>query len=303
VADGDRVRILDDLSIGRLAYLEGVPVEALIAPLSDEDAVETAVRDADAVVHLAARAGIPDSVTDPIGTFGVNVTQMLGVLDAARRAGVRRFVFASSNAATGDHEPPADEDDLPHPLSPYGASKLAGEAYCQAFAATYGIAASVLRFSNAYGPYSLHKKSVVAAWLRAALAGEPVTIHGDGSQTRDFVFSGDLAEAIVATLAAPADVISGEVFQVGTGRETTIAELAAAVEAAVGRPLVVERGPARAGDVRRNVSGVGKAAERLGYWAQVPLADGLRRTATWFAAALEDPELAAVTPHAASGSE
>jgi UDP-glucose 4-epimerase len=302
-ARGSRVRVLDDFSIGKRTYLAGVPVEVVEARLSDGAAVAAAVEGADAVVHLAARAGIPDSVTDPLGTFEVNVAQTLGVLDAARRAGVGRFVFASSNAAAGDHEPPADETDLPHPVSPYGASKLAGEAYCQAYAATYGIAACALRFSNAYGPYSLHKKSVVAAWLRAALAREPVTIHGDGLQTRDFVFAEDLAAAVVAVLDAPVERVAGELFQAGTGRETTVNELAAAIGRAVRRPLEIRYGPARAGDVRRNVSRVDKAAERLGYRAVIGLDEGLVRTAGWFAAALADPALAGVTAHAASGSE
>ena len=273
------------------------------ARLADADAVVRAVDGADAVVHLAARAGIPDSVDDPLGTFAVNVSQTLGVLDAARLVGARRFVFASSNAAAGDHEPPADETDLPHPRSPYGASKLAGEAYCQAYAATYGMAACALRFSNAYGPRSLHKKSVVAAWLRASLAGEPVTIHGDGEQTRDFVFVGDLAAAVVAALDAPEAVVAGELFQVGTGRETTINELAIAIGEAVGRPLDVRHAPARAGDVRRNVSRVDKAAAGLGYRAFVGLEAGLVETARWFASALADPALAAVVPHVSSGSE
>jgi UDP-glucose 4-epimerase len=242
-------------------------------------------------------------VTDPLGTFDVNVSQTLGVLEAARLAGTRRFVFASSNAAAGDHEPPADETDLPHPRSPYGASKLAGEAYCQAYAATYGMAACALRFSNAYGPRSLHKKSVVAAWLRAALAGEAVTIHGDGEQTRDFVFAADLAAAVVAAIDAPEEIVAGELFQVGTGRETTISALAVAVGRAVGRDLEIQHAPARAGDVRRNVSRVDKAADRLGYRAAVRLEDGLAKTAAWFAAALADPAFAGVVPHAASGSE
>jgi UDP-glucose 4-epimerase len=300
---GDRVRILDDLSIGQRAYLDGVPHELIVAPLADGDAVREAVTGVDAVVHLAARAGIPDSVADPLGTFAVNVTQLLGVLDAARRAAVPRFVFASSNAAAGEHEPPADETDLPHPLSPYGASKLAGEAYCQAFAATYGMAACALRFSNAYGPRSLHKKSVVAAWLRAALMGQPITIHGDGGQTRDFVYADDLAAAVVAALNAPADVVAGEIFQVGTGQETTVNELADAVKAAVGRPVEIRRAEARAGDVRRNVSRVDKAAARLGHRARVPLAEGLGVTAKWFEAALRDETLAGVVPQATSGSD
>jgi UDP-glucose 4-epimerase len=280
-----------------------VPHELILAPLGDRAAVAEAVVGVDAIVHLAARAGIPDSVSDPLGTFEVNVAQTVGLLDAARRAGVGRFVLASSNAAAGDHEPPADETDLPHPLSPYGASKLAGEAYCQAYAATYGIAACALRFSNAYGPYSLHKKSVVAAWLRAAIGREPVTIHGDGEQTRDFVYSADLAAAVVAAIDAPEGVVAGEVFQVGTGRETTVNELARAIGTAVGRPLEIVHAGARPGDVRRNVSRVDKAAARLGYRAAVTLADGLAMTASWFETALLDRELAGVMPHASSGSE
>lgn len=303
VAAGDRVRILDDLSVGHREYLAGLPHELVVAPLADRDAIGRAVGGVDAVVHLAARAGIPDSVVDPLGTFEVNVARLLDVLDAARMAGARRFVFASSNAAAGEHEPPADERDLPRPTSPYGASKLAGEAYCQAYAATYGLAACALRFSNAYGPCSLHKKSVVAAWLRATLNGDPISIHGDGEQTRDFVFVEDLAAAVSAALDAPEDRIAGELFQVGTGVETTVNELAAAVETAVGRSLEIRRLPARAGDIRRNVSRVDKAAERLGYRATIPLAEGIARTAAWFRVALADPALAAIVPHAVSGSE
>jgi UDP-glucose 4-epimerase len=242
-------------------------------------------------------------VTDPIGTFDANVAQTLGLLDAARLAGVERFVFASSNAAAGDHPPPADETDLPHPLSPYGASKLAGEAYCQAYAATYGLAACALRFSNAYGPFSLHKKSVVAAWLRAALKGDSITINGDGEQTRDFVYTSDLAAAVVAVLDAPADVVSGEIFQAGTGRETTVNELAAAIGRATGRPLDVVHGPDREGDIRRNVSRVDKAATRLGYRAAVGLDEGLAKTARWYESALADRELAGIMPQAVSGSD
>jgi UDP-glucose 4-epimerase len=302
-AAGDRVRILDDLSMGNRAYLDGVPHELVVRSLADRDAIAAAVHGVDSVVHLAARAGIPDSVANPLGTFEVNVARLLDVLDAARLAGVRRFIFASSNAAAGDHEPPADERDLPHPVSPYGASKLAGEAYCQAYAATYGLAACALRFSNAYGPRSLHKGSVVAAWLRAALASQPIEVHGDGLQTRDFVFVDDLAGAVQAAIDAPEEVVAGELFQAGTGVETTVNELADAIQTAVGRRLEVRHLPARAGDVRRNVSRVDKAAERLGYRAAVPLAEGIARTTAWFRTALADPALAGIVPHAASGSE
>lgn len=303
VRGGDRVRILDDLSIGQVAYLAGVPHDLVLGSLVDGATVRSTVEGVDAIVHLAARAGIDDSVRDPLGTFEANVAWSVGLLDAARLAGVRRFVFASSNAAAGDHAPPSDETDLPHPLSPYGASKLAIEAYGQAYAATYGLAACSLRFSNAYGPNSLHKRSVVATWLRAALDGQPIEINGDGSQTRDFVHAEDLAAAVIAALAAPEDDVAGELFQVGTGVETTVAGLAAEIGRAVGRPLEIRHGPARVGDVARNVARVDKAAAVLGFRASVPLADGLARTAAWFAEALADPELAAVRGHIASGSE
>ncbi len=302
-ARGDRVRILDDLSIGQLVYLSGVAHDLRRGSLADLAAVRDAVGGVDAVVHLAARAGIDDSVRDPLGTFEANVAWSVQLLDAARLAGVRRFVFASSNAAAGDHEPPSDETDLAHPISPYGASKLAIEAYGQAYAATYGLAACSLRFSNAYGPHSLHKRSVVAAWLRAALAGESITIHGDGEQTRDLVFVDDLARAVIATLDAPEDDVAGELFQAGTGVESTINRVAEAVGLAVGRPLEIVRGPARDGDVRRNVARVDKAAAVLGYRAQVSLEEGLARTATWFRTALSDPVLREVRPHLSSGSE
>jgi len=302
-ARGDRVRILDDLSIGQTAYLTGVSHDLVRGSLADAEMVRSAVAGVDAIVHLAARAGIDDSVRDPLGTFEANVTWSVGLLEAARLAGVRRVVFASSNAAAGDHEPPSDETDLPHPLSPYGASKLAVEAYGQAYAATYGLAACSLRFSNAYGPNSLHKRSVVAAWLRAALAGQTIEINGDGSQTRDFVFVGDLAAAVMAALAAPEADVAGELFQAGTGIETTVAQLADAIALAVGGAVEIRHGPARMGDVARNVARVDKAAKVLGYRAAVGLADGLARTAAWFAGALADPELAAVHAHAASGSE
>jgi UDP-glucose 4-epimerase len=257
----------------------------------------------DAVVHLAARAGIDDSVRDPLGTFEANVTWSMGLLEAARLAGVRRFVFASSNAAAGDHEPPSDEADLPRPVSPYGASKLAIEAYAGAYAATYGMATVSLRFSNAYGPHSLHKRSVVATWLRAARAGEPIMIHGDGAQTRDLVYVDDLASALIAAIDAPEDRVAGELFQAGTGVETTILGLAEAIGRVVDRELTIVHGPARSGDVRRNVAAVDKAARILGYRAAFTLDEGLARTASWFASALADPVLSAVRPHVSSGSE
>lgn len=307
-ARGDHVRVIDDLSTGQAAYLEGSDVALrpdgwVRASLLEPAAVARAVDGVDAVVHLAARAGIVDSVRDPVGTFEANAGVTVRLLEASRRAGVRSFVFASSNAAAGQHEPPASETHLPHPTSPYGASKLAGEASVGAFAATYGIAAASLRFSNAYGPYSMHKQSAVASFVRAALAGRPLRIFGDGLQTRDFVHSRDLAGAVLAVLDAPPERAAGELFQAGTGVETSVLELVTALGSVLGHELPVEHAPPRVGDLRRNVSRVDKAAGQLGWHAATGLVEGLAETVDWFRAALADPRLAAVQPSAISGSE
>jgi UDP-glucose 4-epimerase len=301
-ARGERVRILDDLSMGSRAYLDGVDHELIAARIDDPVALGSALTGVTDVVHLAARAGIPDSIADPMGTFRANVRDSVQLLDAARLAGVDRFVFASSNAVLGHANPPFDETLLPAPTSPYGASKLAGEAYVGAYAATYGVVACSLRFSNVFGPRSLHKKSVVAAWLRSALDGGPLTVFGDGTQTRDFVYVEDVVAGVRAALDAPREAVSGEVFQVGTGRETTVLELAEVVRSAAGRGEI-RFAPRRAGDPERNFARVERARERLGFEAPTSLTDGIAATVAWFRAALDDPALAGIEPLATSGSD
>ncbi len=303
VSRGDRVRVIDDLSTGSTAYLDGVDCELVAASISDPHAVRGALDGVVAVVHLAARAGIPDSISDPLGTFRANTAWTIELLDAARLAGVRRFVLASTNAAIGDHTPPLHEDLPSRPTSPYGASKLAGEAYVGAYAASFGMAACAVRFSNAYGPWALHKRSVVAAWVRQALAGQPIVIHGDGSQTRDFVHAADLARGVAAVIDAVPDVIAGEVFQLGTGVETSVARLAAILDQVVGGGIEIRHDEARAGDVPRNVSRITKATTRLGWSPTVPLEQGVASTLRWFQTALADPVLASIDANPASGSE
>jgi UDP-glucose 4-epimerase len=303
VARGDQVRVIDDLSIGSPRYLDGIDVDLVAAPLADSDALRAAITGVDAVVHLAARAGIVDSIADPMATFRANVVDTVELLEAARRADVWRLVVASSNAVIGNAEPPFDEEMPARPLTPYGASKLAAEGYCQAYAGSFGMAACALRFANVYGPRSLHKKSVVAGWLRAVFEDRPILVHGTGEQTRDFIHVDDLADGIIATLDAPGEAVAGEIFQIGTGRETTVNELANGIRLASDRPVQVQHAAARAGDAMRNVGSVEKAAERLGFRASVPLVEGLRTTAAWFGVALVDPALADIRPVATSGSD
>ena len=208
----------------------------------------------------------------------------LNCLEACRHHRIRSFVFASSGAAIGECEPPLHEELPAHPVSPYGASKLAGEAYCSAYKHSFGIETVVLRFGNCYGPYSTHKGSVVAKFIKDAFAAKSWEIFGDGNQTRDFIYVDDITRAIV--LAAEVGHIGGEVFQIATSCETTVAALAEKLALVLGRyrikvPKSFNSGP-RVGDVKRNFSDTSKARARLGWSAQVSLEDGLDRTVRWF---------------------
>jgi UDP-glucose 4-epimerase len=221
---------------------------------------------------------VPTSVADPLADCELNVRGTVHALLAARDAGVSGFVFASSSAPLGEITPPAHEGLVPRPTSPYGASKLAGEAYCAAFAGSYGLPTVALRFSNVYGPYSYHKGSVVAAFCKRALAGEPLVVYGDGSQTRDFVFVEDLCRGIAAAVTSGG---KGLVAHLGSGSETTVLEVARAVSDRLG-PVSLEYLPERPGDVTRSFSDISLARETFGYAPRVGLADGLDRTAAWF---------------------
>jgi UDP-glucose 4-epimerase len=242
------------------------------------------VAGADAVVHLAANTGVGPSVADPIGDCTTNVLGTLNYLEACRHGGVGRFVFASSGAPIGDCEPPIHEELAPHPVSPYGASKLAGEAYCSAYKRSFGIDTVALRFGNCYGPLSRHKGSVVAKLIREALAGQAWEIYGDGAQTRDFIYVDDIAEAIYCAATTPG--IGGETFQIATNAETTVVKLAADLRAMLERNGVsthdIRHAAARVGDVKYNYFDTRKAQARLGWSARVDLAEGLDRTVKWF---------------------
>ncbi|MGC9350220.1 MAG: NAD-dependent epimerase/dehydratase family protein [Anaerolineae bacterium] len=276
---GHRVRVLDNFSVGRRAHLQGLPLEIIAGDILDVEAVAQAVQGVDGIVHLAAQTGVPGSLIDPHHDCRTNVLGTLNMLEAARHADVERFVFASSNAPLGRQPPPATEDKAPLPISPYGASKLAGEGYCLAYHGSWGLGTVVLRFANVYGPYSMHKSSVVAKFFKDILSKGEITIDGDGLQTRDFIYVGDLCRAVV--LALESDV-SGEVFQIATGVETSIRELAALVQDVMGRAVEAQYGPGRQGDIRKNYSAVGKVERVLGWVPQVSLGQGVQAMWAWF---------------------
>ena len=248
-------------------------------------AVEAAFVGADVVVHLAANTGVGPSVADPRFDCETNVIGTLNCLEAARKAGVGRFVFASSGAPAGACEPPITETIAPRPASPYGASKLAGEAYCCAYANAFGLPTVALRFSNVYGPLSGRKGSVVANFIRRGLSGKPIVINGDGRQTRDFIYVDDLVRAILC--AAAHEGGGNELFQIATGKETSVIEVLTLLRVKLARmglgELEVTYGDRAAADVLRNYADIAKARRVLGWEPRVGLEDGLDRTLAWFA--------------------
>jgi UDP-glucose 4-epimerase len=275
------VRVYDDLSTGSREHLDELGVELVEGDVRDLDRLTQASRGADAVFHLAAGAGVVDSIENPLGNFDVNARGTVTALWAARQAGVPRLVFSSSNAPLGANAYPADEQKPVAPLSPYGAGKATGEAYCSAFHGAYGMDAVAVRFSNAYGPRSAHKTNVIPLFIRKIMAGEAITVYGDGTQTRDFVFVSDLADGLIRAVETPG--VGGEIFQLASGVETSLNDLIGMLGEVSGHRPEVRHEPPRAGEIQRNYSLVDKARSRLGYEPEVPLAAGLRLTWDWFA--------------------
>jgi UDP-glucose 4-epimerase len=286
-ASGYQVRVLDNLSTGDPAHLSGVAAELVKGDIRDAATLDDAVAGCDAVIHLAAAGSVVGSVDDPAANFEANVTGTFRVLDAARRGGVARVVQASTGGALiGDAAPPVDERSLPKPLSPYGASKLAGEGYAHAFAKTYGMGTVAVRFGNVYGPWCGRKRGVLNAFFGALHDGRPLVIYGDGTASRDYVHVSDIAAALQLALENPA-IPGGTVLHAASGVETTITELARLCRLAAGRPAhPVEYRPARPGEVGRNFARYDLARELLGYQPTVRIADGIPQLWEWFTAAV-----------------
>jgi UDP-glucose 4-epimerase len=275
-----RVSVVDDLRTGTADAVPPDLAAVTVGDVADAAILEPALDGVDAVIHLASQTGVQPSVENPPADFEGNTRATFRVLDACRRLGVPRLVFASSGAAVGEVPPPIHEEVVPKPVSPYGASKLAGEAYCRAFAASFGMDAVALRFSNVYGPFSAHKKNAVPTFIKRCLTGEAIVIYGDGGQTRDFIYVEDLCDAILR--ATGADDIGGEVFQVATGVETSIADVARLVKEVVGGDAEVRFEEKRPGEVYRSRADIGKARRVLGFDPTIDLREGIARTTAWY---------------------
>lgn len=292
VAQNLRVRVLDNLSLGRYEDIENLGVQLQVGDIRDPAAVSRACQGMDVVVHLAAHTRVIESLADPELNFDVNAVGTMNVLGACRDAGVAKMIFASTGGAIlGEKQPPVHEGMVPHPTSPYGASKLAGEAYCWAYFGSFGLNTVALRFSNVYGPHSYRKGSAVAQFFKNLMQKKPIVVYGDGKQTRDFIYIDDLVEAIM--LADKAET-PGEAFQIASGRETSIRTLIETMKEVVPEvPFEVRYEPARPGEVVRNYACIEKARRLLGFEPKTCLDDGLRKTWEWFnsRAILDQPAL------------
>ncbi|MCK5310967.1 MAG: NAD-dependent epimerase/dehydratase family protein [Desulfobacteraceae bacterium] len=296
------IRVIDNLSVGTKSDLSQVctfkeisakndllttstpSIDLIIGDILNADLAVQITNDIDVIVHFAANTGVGPSVENPRKDCETNVIGTFNYLEAARLNSVKRFVFASSGAPAGEVEPPIHEELPPHPVSPYGASKLAGEGYCSAYYQTFGIETVCLRFGNVYGPLSSNKDSVVAKFIKKTLNNETLDIYGDGSQTRDFIFIEDLIHAVC--LAVEKKNVGGEIFQIATNTETSVNEMAEKLVSIFDRKgfgnIKIEMTDTRLGDVKRNFSDTSKAARVLEWTSKTDLNKGLKKTVDWF---------------------
>jgi UDP-N-acetylglucosamine/UDP-N-acetyl-alpha-D-glucosaminouronate 4-epimerase len=285
VGAGARVRVLDNFVTGRRANLASVAdrVELVEGDIADAAVVRRAVEGVEYVLHLAALVSVPESVERPERNFEVNFLGMHNLLMAARDARVRRLVFSSSCAIYGDHPAPHHGELAPRALSPYAAAKHSGEQLCRAFTHVYSLPTVCLRYFNVFGPGQNPRGGYAAAipiFMTALIEGKRPTIYGDGRQSRDFVYVGNVVDANL--LACGTEAAIGGVFNVATGGETNLLELLAILSELAGRTVEPIFQPERVGDIRRSYGDIAHAQTVLGYRARISVAEGLRETFAWY---------------------
>ncbi len=286
VAGGHRVRVLDNLSSGRVGNLRAVreDVELLRGDCADLRTAAKAVKGVEVVFHQAAIPSVARSVADPASSHRGNGTATVSMLVAARDGGVRRFIYAGSSSVYGEApELPKRESMVPLPLSPYAVGKLMGEHYLRIFSSLYGLETLTLRYFNVFGPRqdaSSPYSGVISLFLTALLSGKTPVIYGDGEQSRDFTYVGNVVAANLLALAAKKP--QGAVVNVATGQRITLNELLALLARATGRPPKARHNKPRAGDVRHSLADIEQARRLLSYRPTIGLEEGLRRTVEWY---------------------
>ena len=282
--NGASVRVLDNFSSGKRENLEAFQgdLEILEGDLRDTEVIKAATRDVSLIFHLAAFISPPQSMLDPETCFAVNVTGTAALLEAARQAGVGKVVLSSSTAVYGNPDKfPTDEETPLQPLSPYALSKQVNELYARLYTRVFNLPVIALRYFNVYGPRQRPDSAYAAAisiFTRQLVKGEPITIYGDGKQSRDFIFVKDVVRA---NLQAAESDAAGEVFNICTGRETTLLDLLEELSEISPRPPEVHFEAVRPGDVYRSLGNPDKAAVILGFRAGTSLANGLAQTVDW----------------------
>jgi UDP-glucose 4-epimerase len=288
VSQGETVRVLDNLSTGsfdNLAHVRG-GFEFIEADLQDELRVAQAVQGVDVVIHQAALASVPRSIASPVETHNACVTGSVVLLDQCRKLGVKRLVYAASSSAYGNQPVmPKVETQLPQPLSPYAAAKLAAELYMESFAASYGLETVRLRYFNVFGPRqdpNSPYSAVIPLFVTAVLAGKQPTIYGDGTQSRDFTYVGNVVNANLLAARAPADIVSGKVYNVACGGSLSLLELLKEICDYLDKPFEPFFAPPRVGDVLHSWADISAAERDLGYRIETDLRTGLRRTVDYY---------------------
>jgi UDP-glucose 4-epimerase len=296
------IRVVDNLVSGNKKMLANVcdftePTAPLSTPqggvhlyvenICDSAAAYSACKGMDVVIHLAASTGVPVSVKYPRLDMESNVIGTFNYLEGAREGGAKAFIFASTSAASGGYTPPFHEKLFPRPIAPYGASKCAGEAYCHVYHAAYGLNTVALRFSNVYGPHSTNKKAqLIPNFIMGAMEGRTLQIFGDGSQTRDYCYVGDLMDAIMMSVEI-AEGIGGNVIQIATNVETSVQEVSDLVVGTLKyyggiSGIKLEYVDERPGDLQRNYSDVSKARQVLGWSNKIAINEGIEETVLWY---------------------
>jgi UDP-N-acetylglucosamine 4-epimerase len=289
VQHGYAVRILDNFATGReeniAELVDKKQVELIRGDITDGDTVARAVHGVDYIMHQAAIPSVPRSIEDPLGGDRVNVHGTVTLLDAARKAGVKRVVYAASSSAYGEKTPgePKVETMQPAPLSPYAAAKLASEYYLQAFYHSYGLETVALRYFNIFGPRQDPKSqyaAVIPNFVNAALQGRPATIYGDGETSRDFCYIDNAVEANILACTAPG--AAGHVFNVACGQSTSLLQVIDVIAGIVGKRIPPVHAPARTGDIKHSLADISKAQKILGYTGKIKFAEGIERTIAWY---------------------
>lgn len=275
----NEVTVYDNFSVGKR---ENVHSDASIikGDILDAKKLLSSSKDHDIMIHLAAQTSVPESINNPLKDFHNNVIGAYHCLEVCRFNGISKFVFASSSAPAGITPPPINEEKPSRPMSPYGASKLAGEGYCSAFYHSFGLNTVALRFSNVYGELSEGKTSVIAKWIERIMDEEPVEVYGDGDQTRDFIYVGDLVDAIIKSAITPA--LGGEVFQIATGIETSLNHILQIFTDNIEEMFPIEYGDEQKGDIKNNWCDITKARTLIKWEPVMPLEEGIRKTIEWF---------------------